>query len=195
MSLFHLTFRAHSRSHGANAIALSSYRSGEKLKYYSHSGYRTLNCRRGKSEVLHTALINNKGYDREQLFNMIEKFETRSNAVLVREAEAGLPYELSQSDRNKLAYKLGHAISEKYNCAVDLAVHAPDFKGDQRNFHVHILFASRSWNSDKKTFQKRKYRDLNKGHAEVKKWREYWEDICNQAYKEAELDIAISRTR
>ncbi|MDD7984718.1 MobA/MobL family protein [Lentisphaera marina] len=191
MAVYHLSIKAHSRSENANAIALASYRSGQKLKYYTDG--KTRNCRRGnKSDVLYIALINNNGYNREQLWNASEASESRKNAIVAREIEAGLPYELSQNDRNDLAYKLGKAIAEKYNCAVDLAVHAPDFSGDERNHHVHILFTSRAWEEDGKNFQKKKYRDLNKGHTEVKGWRLFWEQLVNTAYKHADLDISVS---
>ncbi|MCM8537154.1 MAG: MobA/MobL family protein [Lentisphaeraceae bacterium] len=183
MATFHLTVKAHSRSANANSIALSSYRSGEKLRCETDGKLRV--CRQGhKSEVLHTALLNSRNLSREELWNKVEKTETRKNSVIAREIEVALPYEVSQKARNDLAVSFAGEISKRYNCAVDLAVHAPDNTGDDRNFHAHILFTPRSWQEDSNDFSKKKYRDLNigQGNVEVRYWRELWAEKVNKVY-------------
>lgn len=193
MATFHLTVKAHSRSDNANSVALASYRSGEKL--LCETDGRTRQCRRGhKSDVLLSALINSRDLTRQQLWNKAEKAETRKNSIVAREIEVALPYEVSQDVRNSLALSLSQAIADKYDCAVDVAVHSPDHTGDDRNFHAHILFTSRSWEDDNNEFSKKKYRDLNigKGNAEVTFWRELWECLVNDAYEEAGINEKVS---
>ena len=35
------------------------------------------------------------------------------------------------------------ALVERYSVAVSVAIHAPGGKGDDRNYHAHILFTTR----------------------------------------------------
>ena len=39
-------------------------------------------------------------------------------------------------------------VSEKYQIAVDMVVHAPDKQGDNRNFHAHLLLTTRKTEQD-----------------------------------------------
>ena len=197
MAIYHLDIKAHSRSLNIHAIALSSYRSGEKLRCDADGKVR--NCRReGKSTVLYKALLNNRGLNRERLWNKAEAAERRKDAVVAREMELGLPCELSLEEQKKLAIDMAEKISQKYDCAVDLTLHAPDKEGDHRNYHVHLLFTSRSWASVKdqsdRNFASRKYRDLNKATAkeEVLYWRGLWEEMVNDAYEKNGLDERVS---
>ena len=83
MATYHLEVKAHSRSNGRNAVALSSYRSGESLRLHSEGKVR--NCRRHeKSDVLHTLLINSRGLSREEIWNKAEIAERRKDAVVSR---------------------------------------------------------------------------------------------------------------
>ena len=196
MAIYHIDIKAHSRSLNVHAIALSSYRSGEKLLCDADGKMR--NCRRGnKSTVEFTALLNNRDLSRERLWNKAEAMERRKDAVVAREIELGLPCELSLQEHKELSLAMGQKIAERYNCAVDLAVHAPDLEGDTRNWHVHLLFTSRSW-ADKderdREFSSKKYRDLNKANAkeEVLFWRELWEGMVNEAYEQKNMKERVS---
>ena len=197
MAIYHMDIKAHSRTYHIHAIALSSYRSGERLRCDADGKVR--NCRReDKSTVLFKALINNRGLNRERLWNKAEAVERRKDAVVAREMELGLPCELSLDEQKKLAIDMAQRIAEKYKCAVDLTVHAPDKEGDKRNFHVHLLFTSRSWSDDRdqrnREFSSKKYRDLNKANAkeEVLYWRALWEEMLNQAYERNGLEERVS---
>ena len=98
MATYHLEIKAHSRSNNANAIALSSYRSGEKLRCDLDG--RVRNCRRdGKSAIEYTALLNNRGLSRERLWNQAELMERRKDAVVAREMELALPCEFTKEER------------------------------------------------------------------------------------------------
>ena len=196
MAIYHIDIKAHSRSLNVHAIALSSYRSGEKLRCDADGKIR--NCRSGtKSAVEFTALLNNRDLSRERLWNKAEAMERRKDAVVAREIELGLPCELSLQEHKELSMAMGQKIAERYNCAVDLAVHAPDLEGDERNWHVHLLFTSRSWaETDKRNreFSSKKYRDLNKANAkeEVLFWRELWEGMVNKAYEQKDMEERVS---
>ena len=196
MAVFHMDIKAHSRSLNVHAIALSSYRSGERL--HCDADGRIRNCRSGiKSAVEFTALVNNRDLSRERLWNKVEEMERRKDAVVAREMELGLPCELNIEQQKELALSMAEKIAERYNCAVDLALHAPDSEGDQRNWHVHLLFSPRPWtDTDKrnKEFSTKKYRDLNKANAkqEVLYWRQLWEEKFNQALEQAGEEERVS---
>lgn len=142
MASYHLTVKAHSRSKNANAVALASYRSGEKL--WDASMDMINNCRKDdKSAVLHNELFNSNMMNREQLWNAAELAENRKNSVVAREIEIALPIDISDTDKISLARDFSKYLSSRYKCAIDLAVHAPDADGDQRNYHAHILMTTR----------------------------------------------------
>ena len=194
MSTYYLDLKSHSRKDRANAIALASYRSGEKLRCDADGLIR--NCRRqGKSHVEYTALFNNRNLSRERLWNLAEYMERRKDSVVAREMKLALPCELNLEKRKDLCIKISDLLAKRYNCAVDLALHEPDFDGDDRNYHAHILFTARSWDESKgDTFESKKYRQLNKATAssEVIYWRETWEELVNKAYLDAGVDESVS---
>ncbi len=51
--------------------------------------------------------------------------------------------ELAPDQRVTLARTFSREIADRYNVAVDLAIHAPRPEGDQRNFHAHLLATTR----------------------------------------------------
>jgi hypothetical protein len=101
-------------------------------------------CRKDdKSPVLHNELFNSHRMNREQLWNAAELAEKRKNSVVAREVEIALPVDISDTNKVSLARDFSKYLSSRYKCAIDLAVHAPDADGDQRNYHAHILMTTR----------------------------------------------------
>ena len=105
MASYHLTVKNHSRSNNANAVALASYRSGEKL--FDERTKMLKDCRKDdKSEILHSELFNSCRMNREQLWNAAERAENRKNSVVAREVEIDLPVDISNVQKVSLARKL-----------------------------------------------------------------------------------------
>ena len=78
-----------------------------------------------------------------------KKSENRSNSRTAREIVINIPHELMGGDLgtgNMLAHEFASRLSKKYQVAVDVAVHAPDKQGDNRNFHAHLLLTTRKLN-------------------------------------------------
>ena len=185
MAHYHLSVKCHSRSANANAVALASYRSGERL--FDDKQQRYKNCRKyDKSEVLHNELFNNGSMSRERLWNKAEEVERRKNSVVAKEIEIGLPCNLSNEDKIALAQEFCRSLVKRYNCAIDLAVHAPDADGDQRNYHAHILMTTRVMKAGHLTD---KWRHLNqplgKGRLEVSSIRKEFEELQNKVLEKA----------
>ncbi len=79
--------------------------------------------------------------DRQILWNAVERKNVHPRAVVAREIRLALPAELSEAERLQLVLRFAIEISEEYEIAVDVAVHAPSRGGDAdaRNFHAHLL--------------------------------------------------------
>jgi hypothetical protein len=80
---------------------------------------------------------------------------------------------------------------ERYRVAVSVAIHAPGGKGDNRNYHAHILFTTREMLPDGLGKKTRVLDDKKTGPQEVTKLRELAADIINQALAAANADIRV----
>ena len=203
MAIFHATTKPISRSSGRSATASAAYRAGCKidddrtgLKYdYSK-----------KSGVLIAVAFdkNNMQLDRSELWNLAEKAENRKDGRTAREWILALPHELVSNDDNYLndinenraawvAFKFAQELAKRYNVAVDVAIHAPDKQGDNRNYHAHIMTTTRELKNDNGTISlgdksaielsntKRKEKNLGSTISEINELREVWANIVNNA--------------
>jgi hypothetical protein len=80
--------------------------------------------------------------DRGAFWNSLERHHRRKDAVVAREVVVGLPAELVEADRTRLANTFAAAISARYGIAVDCAIHLPSGRGDDRNHHAHLLLSA-----------------------------------------------------
>lgn len=92
------------------------------------------------------------------------------------------------------------ALAEKYEVAVDIAIHAPDSQGNNKNWHAHIMTTTRKVEltkdgvslTDKADIElsNKKLFELNKpkNQEQVKEVREMWSDTANR-YLSDELKI------
>ena len=86
-------------------------------------------------------------------------------------------------------------LVEKYGAVVDAAIHAPhkNSGSDERNYHAHIMFTTRSIDLETGEFSAKKFRDFNKevGSKTVKNWRSYFADLTNLHLEKAGFDIRV----
>nr|WP_228716753.1 MobA/MobL family protein [Acinetobacter johnsonii] len=96
---------------------------------------------------------------RQTLWNEVEKVERRKDALLAREFEIAFPSELNAEQRENMLNELCRNLVKKYGVIVDAAIHAPhtDSGSDERNYHAHIMFTTRSIN-EQGGFSAKKYR-------------------------------------
>jgi hypothetical protein len=206
MAIYHLSTKPISRSSGRSAVASIAYRAGiaitdERLgKTYDYTK---------RHGVLWTGLAtpNDVKIDRKALWNLAEKSENRSNSRTAREIVINIPHELMQGDQGTgkmLAYEFASQLSEKYQVAVDVAVHAPDKQGDNRNFHAHLLLTTRKIEQDRhgkiKLTDKSqlemsntqlKQAGLLSNQDELKEIRKAWADLTNEYLAEHGIDERI----
>ena len=195
MAIYHLSTKPISRSSGRSAVASIAYRAGiaitdERLgKTYDYTK---------RHGVLWTGLATPNGFkvDRNELWNLAEKSENRSNSRTAREIVINIPHELMGGDLgtgNMLAHEFASRLSKKYQVAVDVAVHAPDKQGDNRNFHAHLLLTTRKIELDRNgnikltdksqlemSNTQLKQAGLLSNQDELKEIRKAWADLTNE---------------
>ncbi len=148
MAHYTLSMTPLKRSAGRNAVAAAAYRAGAEL-VDQRSG--VVHDYRRKLGVVHVELMAPEGItldSPEALWNAAEAAETNKRGRPAREVLIALPCELDADQRLALAREMTADLVERYGVAAQLAVHAPDRGGDQRNHHAHILLTTRRYNHD-----------------------------------------------
>lgn len=207
MAIYRLQITPVSRSSGRTATAAAAYRSGERIRdertgaLYDHSK---------RDDVLHKEILLPSSLDRPDagmewardrstLWNTAEKAEQRSNSRVAREYQVALPVELQAEQRVTLARAFSREIADRYNVAVDLAVHAPRPEGDQRNFHAHLLATTREVTPQ--GMGAHTGVDMNGGarselglppsRQEFATLRARWADLTNEALRQANIEARV----
>ena len=180
MAIFHLSVKAVSRAKGRSATAAAAYRAATKI-LDERTGL--LHDYSRKHGVAHTEILApddspSSARERDRLWNEAEQAESRKNSTVAREFEVALPNELIASQRLTLARELANQIVIRHRCAVDVAIHAPNPAGDERNHHAHLLLTTRRLTVSGFTEKTRELDDLKTG--EVVYWRERWAGIVNE---------------
>ncbi|UHH09667.1 MobA/MobL family protein [Luteimonas fraxinea] len=145
MAIYHANIKNFSRGKGESSMAAAAYRTGVDLVDTQTREIHRYSLRRG---VVSFRMLAPKGapewcLDIHRFWQANEAAESRANARVGRELEVSLPSELSPGAREALALALGQMLVDRYSCAVLVAIHAPSERGDQRNFHTHLLMSAR----------------------------------------------------
>lgn len=207
MAIFHLEIKPVARSSGRTATAAAAYRAGERIRdertgvLYNHSK---------RDDVLHKEIFLPSrlerpdagmewARERSTLWNTAEKAEQMSNSRVAREYQVALPAELSAAERVVLARTFSREIADRYNVAVDLAIHAPRPEGDPRNFHAHLLATTREVTSEgmgpkagvDMTGEARTELGLPPSRQEFRTLRARWAELTNEALRGANLEARV----
>lgn len=207
MAIYHMQIKPVTRSTGRTATSAAAYRAGERIRdertgaVYDHSK---------RTDVLHReiflpAKLERSGadltwaQDRSALWNSAEKAEKQANSRVAREYQLALPAELSAEQRTVLARAFSRELADRYNVAVDLAIHAPRPQGDPRNFHAHLLATTREVTPaglGAKTGLDmmgiaRSEMGLPNGRQEFTNLRARWAQLTNEALREANVEARV----
>ena len=202
MAIYHLSVKPVSRSSGRSSVAAAAYRSADKLHNARDGVTHDYSRRQG---VEHSEIVLAKGKeiewakDREKLWNAAELSEKRKDARVAREVEIALPHELNSDERLMLTREFSQHLSDRYNIAVDFAIHKPHDTSDERNFHVHILMTTREVNEtglgEKSLIEKENKWLLNNNYPtakmQIKEIRQQWAQMSNLALERKGLDVRI----
>ncbi|WP_151788910.1 MobQ family relaxase [Acinetobacter ursingii] len=196
MAIYHFSVKTISRGNGRSAVACAAYRSGEKLvcNFYGKEQDYTKKTGVEFTEIYAPENTNTELLNRQTLWNQVEKAERRKDALLAREFEIAFPSELNAEQRKKMLNELCQNIVNKYGVLVDAAIHAPhtDSGSDERNYHAHIMFTTRSIN-EHGDFSAKKYRDFSRdnGTETVSHWRESFAELCNHHLEQNGFDERV----
>ena len=194
MALFHLAVKAIGRSAGRNAVQAAAYRAGERLVCERTGNVFNYEPRHG---VVATRIVVPQGettIGRAQLWNAAEAAEHRCNSTVAREIEVALPHELDSIERKALAFYFAQQMAERYGVAVDVAIHEPSRRGDQRNYHAHCLMTTREIKPDGSVAHKvRRLDDRKTGPIEVGAIRTLWACACNDALAAAGVTATVDQ--
>jgi len=205
VAIFHLQINSIGRSAGRRATAAAAYRAGERIRD-ERSG-KVINYSKRK-DVLHKEIFLparldgmnvDWARDRATLWNTAERTERQSNSRVAREYQVALPPKLTPSQRLELARTFSRELADRYNVAVDLAVHDPRPGGDPRNFHAHLLTTTREVTPTglgAKTgldmgSAERFRRELPSSRDEFLLLRERWATLTNSALREANVEARV----
>ena len=207
MAVYFMNIKSFGRNNGSSAPSAAAYRAGERIrdertgKTYDHSARRDV---MGKGIVVPSKFADADlkwARDRSQLWNAAEGAESRKNARVAREFLVALPYELSPNQRLELVQEFSQKISNRYQFAVDYAIHAPREApdSDPRNYHAHLLATTREVTLDglgAKTAielgdRARGERGLVSGAHDYYQTRELWAHVTNDALKAAHIAARV----
>lgn len=189
MATFHLSVTPIKRVNGRSATAAAAYRTATEIVDARTGEVHNYTRKRGVVSA-HLVLPPHAptwATDRSALWSAAELAETRTNSRVAREVRIGLPDALAPEARTQLANQYGAALAARYGVAVDVAVHLPDAKGDQRNHHAHLLMTTRELGPDGLQAKVRVLDDRTSGPGEVEWMRETWASMANAALERAQI--------
>lgn len=187
-----------SRTTGGNACRKAAYNKRDSIKCQQNGNLYYFKQREGNCyhEVLLPDGADPKFKEASVLWNAVDLFEKRRNSQLCKEFVLALPDnpEITLEDRIELTRRFADKYFVSKGVAAQMDVHAPH-DGD-KNWHSHLLIATRRFSKDGQTFHTHKARDLDpevvKGQVvEADVWGEYWRDLQNEYFIEKGLELRV----
>ena len=201
MAIYHFSIKNIGRSNGRSAVAAAAYRSGEKLvdSVYGKEQDYTKKTGIEYKNIYVPSHANENLLDRQTLWNEVEKSELKKNgdlkitARLAKEFEIAFPHEVDADTRKRMLDELAQTLVKNHNVVVDAVIHAPHTKSgsDERNYHAHIMFTTRSINEQGELGKKaREFNDDGKNLTLA--YRELWANMVNQELEQIGTQERVS---
>lgn len=186
VAIYHFSAKTISRAEGRSSIAAASYRSAERI-VNECTGEIHDYTRKGGVVGGGVVLPGGGTLTRSELWNKVEAKHKRGDAVLAREFELALPYELNDQQRLQLVATYARDLADQYRVAVDFNLHSPD-KG--LNHHAHVMLSACVCETDGSMGKKAV--ELDPIHCKragilnpMQTQRERWQELCNAALEQA----------
>jgi hypothetical protein len=178
MAIFHMAVKTVSRGKGQSAIAKAAYNARENIRDERTGEMKSYSRFTGDlfSGIFAPKNAPEWAKDRAALWNAVEAAEKRKDAQLSREITLGLPHELTDEQRKQLVTDFVREQFQRKGMVADVNIHAPGGKGDDRNYHAHILVTMREIGPEGFGL---KVRDWN-SKEQLENWREAWERTQNR---------------
>lgn len=157
MGIFYMDVRVVSKTK-QSAIAKAAYVSNEKIYSKRDEEYKNYRTRDVKPDsfILAPSHAPEWVYNRERLWNEVEKVEVPVNARLLREIVVALPIELDEEQQHELVKEYVQDTFVNDGMVADVHIH----RDKKENPHAHILLTVRPFNLDGtwwKTKSKKEY--------------------------------------
>ena len=183
VAIYHFSAQVISRRTGRSSTAAAAYRAGESVLDENTGEVHDYTRKRG---VIRTEILAPRGspawvFDRSQLWSRVELSEGRKDSQLCREIEISIPHELTILQGQLLMIGFVQSQFVAKGMVADIAFHRPGPKGDNRNFHAHVMLTMRK--VDGEGFGQ-KERNWN-SNALLQQWREQWAIHANRALEQA----------
>ncbi len=185
MAIYHFSAKIVSRAQGQSAVASAAYRAAEEV-YDQRLGQTFDYARKAGveySEVLAPEAAPRWVFNRETLWNAVERAERRKDAQLAREIEIALPVELTKDEQVALLREFARRAFVSRGMVVDLALH----RDNAENPHAHLLLTTRELTREGLG---RKRRDWNE-RTQLLSWRAQWAETANEHLLRAGHEIRI----
>lgn len=193
MAIFHVDVRAVQRSAGRSATAGAAYVTGTRVVDERTGRVSDYRRRHGVEAV------GQVGWHRDvaSLWNAAEQAEKHPRGITARTAIIALPTELEGKDRISCLEEISAQIRNRWSVAVTWAAHAPDDEGDERNFHGHLIWTTRTVTDDGFFGAKTRELDVKPSSSQEITWlRSMIAETINHHLADDGLDARIdSRSR
>ena len=189
MADYRLSAKIIGRSSGRSSVAAAAYRAGAQL-HDERTGLDHDYTR--KNGVLHTEILAPDDApewmkDRAKLWNAVEAVERRKDAQLAREIQLSLPHELDARQNKALVLDFIQTHFVDRGMIADVAIHAPDRQGDQRNIHAHVMLSTRVLTGDGFGNKNRQWNT----NETLENWRKSWADHQNEVFRELSMEQRV----
>lgn len=161
---FHCQYKKFTRAKGQSAVQAAAYRLAATLPDERTGLTHNYTRKRGVTDTLTIApsgvSVPAWAHDPARLWNEAEAMEkTNPRALVMHEWEIALPHALNPSQRREAAREMAQFIADRYGCMAMAAFHNPNREGDQRNYHIHLMFTPRAITEE--GFSKYKFRNYS----------------------------------
>lgn len=194
LAIYHLSVKSVSRAGGRSATAAAAYRSASLIADARTGQIHDYQRRNGVADsFVVTPAGAEWAQDRSVLWNAAEAAERRKDAKVAREYQLALPHELNEAERRALARDFAVEVCARYGVVADVAIHAPDRAGDNRNWHAHILTTTRAVTPEGLGGKTRVLDVSATARVEVEALRSLWEERANEHLARAGHQVSIDR--
>jgi MobA/MobL family len=125
----------------------------------------------------------NEAEGRETNKDKRAKTKEKANARPARDVMFSYPFAMSAEGRFDTAMKIARHLADNHLILVDFAIHKPGRKGDQRNFHCHMLLSSRRVTAKGFGEKAREFDDRRAGPVLMKQLRAFIAQTQNDRLK------------
>ncbi|MCT8989646.1 MobA/MobL family protein [Chelativorans sp. SCAU2101] len=143
-AIFNVRVSVFQRSAGRSAVAAAAYRSASRLtdeRIGERFDYRKKPCR--DAFIIAPPGAPTWAYDREELWNRVERAERRRDAVVAREVLITIPRDIPEEDRRAF---IEQAVAPYVaaGAIADIAYHCPRAADGEEQPHFHVMLSTRA---------------------------------------------------